>query len=190
MRKFNDEDKVDSGFSNDYLPFGISRVQLMLFEHGGTGDDESEYIEATVCKPEDGEITETARFWFSTDKSANISFNAIRQIVVHNAAEKDKQKARDAVDACGDCEELTTLLNEKLIGGECWFTKYYDPTRTYQNKSGVTKKSVNKNLLGYEPKLKPELMPQDDGQSAAPAQTPLGGEDVTDDPTVKIPSKW
>lgn len=189
MRKFNDEDKVESGFSNDYLPFGITKVQLMLFEHGGTGDDESEYIEATVCDPKDGEITETARFWFSTDKSANISFNAIRQIVVHNAAEKDKGKARDAVDAVADCEELTALLNEKLIGGECWFTKYYDPTRTYQNKSGVTKKSVNKNLLGYEPKLKPELMPKDESQGAA--TDPLAGaEDVTNDPDVKVPSKW
>lgn len=188
MRKFNDEDKVDSGFSNDYMPFGVSSVSLMLFEHGGTGDGESEYIEATVCDPNDDEKTETARFWFSTDKSANISFNAIRQIVVHNAKEADKAKAREAVDACADGDELTALLNEKLIGGQCWFTKYYDQTRTYQNKSGVTKKSVNKNLYGYEPKLKPELMPQDESKTTVAEQ--VGGEGVTNDASVKIPSKW
>lgn len=174
--KFTDENKAvkDFGDSN-YFGFGVHKVQIMQFENGGTEEGEKEYIEVTVCDPTDGEKVDTARVWFTTDKAANYSFNTLRQIAVHNALEASKDLARDAVDAVASTDELVALLNDKLIGKECWFTKYYDPSRSYINAQGDTKKSVNKNIYGYEPKLREDLMP---GKADA-AGTPLGGVDIT-----------
>jgi hypothetical protein len=73
-------------------------------------------------------------------------------------------------------DELAQLMTEKCGGGELWFTKYYDAERTYQNTGGQTRRSINTNILGYEPKLKPELMPS---KNDPLANTPLaGGEEV------------
>src|SRR5579872_1659397 len=157
--KFSEENKQVSDFSNsNWLPFGVSKVKIGMIDLGGTREGEKEYIEVTLLGENDEE--ETARVWFTTDNAANYSFNTLRQIYVHNAPEDKKDVARDTFDKVKDTEDVVKLFNEKLIGGECWFSKYYDPTRTYENQAGETKKSVNKNIYGYEPKLKPELMPK------------------------------
>lgn len=189
--KLSDENKQVSENRGNWFPFGVHKVQLMMFENGGTGDGEKEYIEVSFCDPEDGDKTDTARVWFTTDAAANYSFNTLRQIAVHNASEKNKDKARDAVDAVKDTTELCELLNEQLIGKEAWFTKYYDPSRTYVNQAGETKKSVNKNILGYEPKLKPELMPKPANEDGDPVTIEdLGGEELKGDAAKNIPESW
>ena len=130
-------------------------MHLGIAELGET-EGGKEYVEFTVIGKNEEE--DTARVWFTTPAATNYSFNVIRQIIVHNTKEENKDKARKAVDAVKTTQELVDLLNEKCLGGELWFTKYYNPTRTYENKAGETKRSVDKNVYGYEPKEKPELM--------------------------------
>lgn len=180
---FGDKDKEVREFSES-MPFGISIVQIMQVE-AVTDANGKDYIEITVTN-KDG-IEDTARNYF-TGGAVNISFNALRQIAVHVAKdEEEKQAARDAVDATNNTEELAAYLNEKAIGGEVWFTKYYDAARTYTTENG-TFKSINKNVLGYEPKLKTELMPQ-----KAPAggneQFP-GAQPATGDAAANVPKDW
>jgi hypothetical protein len=103
--------------------------------------------------------------------------------VVHSAkTDADKEKARMAVENCKDTDDLSNLINDKCVGAECWVTKYYDPTRTYSNNAGEVKKSINTNLYGYEPKLKPELMPQTDTVVEVNTDEQVSLDD--------IPSEW
>lgn len=182
--KFTDETKEEK--TNKYFDYGVHRVLLGQFELGGEGEGEKEYIEITVMHPDDGDITDTARVWFTTDKAANYSFNVLRQIYVHNAPKNAKDKARETFDAIPDTAKAVELLNEKLIGKEAWFSKYPSPTRTYTAQDGTIKKSVDKNVYGYEPKARPELLPEN--QSDSPLE---GAEDVTGTEAAEnIPSDW
>lgn len=188
--KFTDEQKQVKEFSQNWFGFGVHKVQIGLVENGGTEEGEKEYIEVTVMDPNDGEITDTARVWFTTDNAANYSFNTLRQIYVHNAPEDKKDEARDTFDKVADTDEITALMNEKLIGKECWFSKYPSPDRTYQAQDGSVKKSIDKNIYGYEPKEKPELLPKD-GQKEELNKTFPGAEDAAGtDGAAGIPKGW
>lgn len=155
--KFSDDNKEVREFDSNYFTFGVHKVQIAGVELAET-DDGKEYVEITVVDPADGEKTDTARVWFTTDQAANFSFNTLRQIFVHNTPEDRKDAGRQLFDKVADTTELVGVLGA-LVGKDCWFTKYHDATRTYVGKDGVNRKSVNKNIYGYEPKLKPELMP-------------------------------
>lgn len=172
--KFNEDDKVAQE-RKEYMPFGVNVVKLLGATAAET-DAGKDYIELTV-ENADG-IEDSARVWF-VGGASKYSFQTIQTIVVHAAKEGDKEKARQAVEACKDTDELAELLNKKCVNAELWLTKYYDQTRTYTNQNGETKKSVNTNIYGYEPKLKPELMPQLD--TVAP---------VNDSSAVNIPTEW
>lgn len=173
--QFSDEDKVVNEFSDqNWFGFGVHKVKIGLIEHGET-ENGKEYVEFTVLG--DNEEEDTARVWFTTQKAANYSFNICRQIYVHNAPEAKKDEARDGFDALPDAEAMVAMMNEKLIGGECWFTKYPSPDRTYQAQDGSIKKSIDKNVFGYEPKLRTDLMPKDEQKSALNALE--GAEDIT-----------
>jgi hypothetical protein len=150
---FNDGDKAASDFA-PRLPFGVSNVVITDARTGAT-DSGSEYIELDVENAEG--ISESVRVYF-TDKAAKYSFQTLRQIIIHNADAANKEKARLAVESVGDSDELVAILKKKTIGGQAWVEKYYDPSRTYQGSDGNTYRSVNTNLRGYEPKLKPELL--------------------------------
>jgi hypothetical protein len=180
--KFSDEDKTAEE-RKDYLPFGVNTVKLVGATAGET-ESGKDYIEVTVAT-DDG-IEDNARVWF-TGGASKYSFQTIQQIVVHSAkTDSAKEKARMEVEKCVDTDEMTNLLNSKCVGAECWVTKYYDPTRTYVNQSGETKKSINTNLYGYEPKLKPELMPVEQPKDTI---HPVDGE-ITDDGKINIPGQW
>lgn len=184
--KFSDDNKQVNEFSGgNWFGFGVHKVKIMLIENGGTGKDEKEYVEVTVVGNNGEE--ETARVWFTTDKAANYSFNVLRQIYVHNAPEPKKDEARTAFDALTTSDELVELM-QKCVGGECWFTKYESPDRTYTNQAGETKKSIDKNIMGYEPKLREDLI--------RPGEPKDKVHDVTDedlentDTGPNVPSKW
>ena len=154
--EFSTEDKEIKEFS-ERIDFGVHKVQLVGGEAGTTSDGK-DYIDVAIVS-KDG-IEETVRMWF-VGGASNISFNTIRQILVHSVeSEENKATVRDAVDAVKDTEQLAGLL-ARAQGGELWLTKYLDPKRTYQNAQGQTRPSINTNIYGYEPKLKPELMPKD-----------------------------
>lgn len=162
--KFNDESKAVKEFADsNYFGYGVHHVHIGAVDRGFTGDDPEngkEYFEITVLG--DNEEEDTARVWFSSDKAANYSFNVLRQIAVHNAPEDQKDAMRDTVDAVADTEELLKVLNEKVVGGDCWFTKYQSPDRTYKAADGTVRKSVDKNVYGYEPKLRTDLISNDE----------------------------
>lgn len=170
---FNDEDKTVNEFKEN-IPFGKHEVQITgaMAEVTEAGKD---YIAVGVVDV-DG-VEDEVRLWF-TGGASNISFNTLRQVAVHCADDEEaKEAARNKVDACKDNDELAAVISELCSGKKVWYTKYYDATRTYQTENG-TFRSINKNIYGYEPKLKPELMPKD----TAPAKTAadlVGGEDVT-----------
>lgn len=180
--QFNDDDKEAREFK-ERIPFGVTKVKLVGAIAAETANG-SDYIELTVV--DEAGTEETARCYF-TEKAAKYSFDTIRQIAIHNASEANKEKARLAVEGVKDSEELADLLNSKVAGGELWFTKYYDPTRTYVGGDGQTRPSVNTNVYGYEPKLKPELMPKpkaNDG-NIDPNDFP-----PADKPGAGIPEDW
>lgn len=189
--KFSNENKQVKEFTNNFFPYGVHKVQIGDIENGGTGDGEKEYIEITVVDPSDGEITDTARVWFTTDKAANYSFNTLRAIYVHNAPEDKKEQAGKDFDELVDTTEMVALMADKLVGGECWFAKYQSPDRTYVASDGTTKKSIDKNIYGYAPKERPELMPKDTEKDQL-NQTLPGSTPVQPDADIAagIPKGW
>lgn len=186
---FTEDSKAVKEFG-DRVPFGVSKVAILLATADET-DAGKPFIEIDFQTAEG--VEDKARVWFVSDANANISFNTLRQIIVHNAKDSEKDKARDAVDSIANTDDLAALINDKLIGGEMWVTKYYDPKRTYQDKSGNTKKSINTNMYGYEPKLRPDLMPQGQNEqvpgSAVENAFP-GAERASGDAASGIPKGW
>lgn len=186
MAKFTDEDKAVKEFNDNNFRFGVHKVALMQFDLTEKGDKECVEIFVTG---ENGE-EDSAVVWLSTPAARNYTFNVLRGIYVHNAPEEHKDEARDTFDALVDPESMVQLLNEKLIGGEAWFTKLYDPERTYTNDKG-TFRSVNKNVYGYQPKDRPDLMPtpKDDVADADPL---AGAEPVAPGSAAAngIPKNW
>lgn len=182
---FNDDDKVETNTEfTDRLPFGVNDVQLVGAVSAAT-DAGKDFIELTVTDKDGTE--ENARIWF-TGGASPYSFNTIRQIIVHSAkTDADKEKARQAADNCKDTDELADLLNSKCVGAQLWVTKYYDPVKTYTNVGGETRRSINTNVYGYEPKEKPELLALKQFSSDS-GSAPLGGEDVTG--KVEVPGEW
>jgi hypothetical protein len=153
--KFTDEHKTVKEFSDaNWFDYGVHKVQIAQIDLDKTENDK-EFMEFSLIG--ENEEEDTARVWFTTDKAINYSINVLRQIFVHNAPEAKKDEARDMFDAVGDTSELHKLLNEKLVGGNCWFSKYPSPDRTYTAQDGTVKKSIDKNIYGYEPKSRPEL---------------------------------
>lgn len=183
--EFDDESKQVQDFKPT-IPFGVSEVQFVGAIADQT-DAGKEFIEVGVVNKEG--VEDAVRLWFVSTQSGNISFNTIRQILVHAAKdEKAKDEARTAADAVKDSQELCDLMNDRLAGAKFWMTKYYDAKRTYEAQDGQTRRSINKNIYGYEPKLKPELMPKpaDENGNAVdktfPGATPVdASETVPDD---------
>lgn len=173
--EFNDDEKVVQEFT-ERMDFGVHTVKLVSAE-AGTDNNDKDYVEVTVVS-EDG-IEEAVRLWF-VGGASNISFNTIRQILVHSVDTDEKKAAvRDGVDATKNTDELVAMLNKAAGTGkaELWLTKYYDPTRTYQNAQGQKRRSINTSIYGYQPKLKPELMPKTDDVKAVQDAMP-GAQEV------------
>lgn len=186
--QFNDEDKEETSFP-ERMPFGVNRVQLVGVTAGET-DAGKDFMELTVVN--EAGLEETARVWF-VGGASKYSFNTLRQIVVHSAkTDSDKEKARQAVESTVDNDALADLMNTKCVGCELWLTKYYDPERTYTTENG-TFRSINKNIYGYEPKEKPELMPNKQGaddRDEKPEDYPVGGEPAKGSAADNIPDNW
>ena len=157
--KFSDDHKAVNEFSDKYFGYGVHSVQIAEVTLGGTDEGEKEFIEIKVVDPGDLDVEDAARVWFTSDKAINYSFNVLRQIFVHCAPENRKDDARELFDKINSTDDLVAVM-QKCVGRQCWFTKYPSPDRTYQNAQGETKPSVDKNIMGYEPKLKTELMPK------------------------------
>lgn len=181
---FNDDEKEVREFAQS-MPFGVNVVQIT----GAISDQTekgTEFIEVGVVN-EQG-VEDSAKLYF-TGGASNISFNNLRQLAVHCVGEDEeaKEAARKKVDEAKDTDELATIISELCTGKSAWFTKYYDAKgSTFTNEFG-TFKSVQKNVLGYEPKLKPELMPKPADNQGDPL---AGAEPATGEAADNIPSNW
>ncbi|MGI9028170.1 MAG: hypothetical protein ACR2FM_05030 [Candidatus Saccharimonadales bacterium] len=181
--KFSDEDKEVREFTES-IPFGVHEVQFTGADAGET-DAGKDFIEIGVVT-KDG-IEDSARLWF-VGGASGISFNTAHAIAVHQGKD-DKEKAdiRDRIEAVADSQELVDVLNDVCASGKLWFSKYFDPKRTYQNQSGETRQSINKSVYGYEPKEKLELMntPKENVDKVFP-----GNEKVDASSTVPSDGDW
>lgn len=186
---FTEEDKEVKEFKES-ISFGVHKVQFL----GATAEetDAGKDFIAVGIVSEDG-IEDEARLWF-VGGASNISFNTLRAIVVHNAKEADKEKAGAEADACKDTQELADLLIKYLEGGgELWYTKFYDPKRTYTTDNG-TFRSINKNIYSYPPKSRPDLMPNPEAEAKTAddlLEEPFqSGTPVDATTKAQIPDNW
>ena len=147
MAQFTDEDKKE--ISQNYFGEGVFKVKISGV-HGGITESDKEYLEFSIIE-DDGEREAEARLWFS-EKAKRYSFNTIRTIFVHNTKEENKDKIREKVNEINDTKEMEKLC-QNLIGKECWYMVQKSDT-TYTDKFGNERPNYNKNLYGYEPKLK------------------------------------
>lgn len=179
---FTDEDKAATSDFQDRIDFGVSEVILVGATAGETQDGK-DFLELTVADKNGTE--DSARVWF-TGGASPYSFQTIRQIVVHTAPEADKEKARMAVENTKNTDELADLLNKNCEGKQLWFSKFYDPTRTYTNDRG-TFKSINSRIYGYRPKDQPELMPKADTGVDSAVTDAFPGAEKLDDASGSVP---
>lgn len=177
--EFTDEDKAATDDFQERIAFGVSEVTLVGATSGQT-EGGKDYLEITVADASGTE--DNARLWF-TGGASPYSFQAVRQIVVHTAAEADKEKARLAVEECANTDDMSDLLNKKCAGKQLWFTKFYSPDRTYTNSNGETRRSIDNRVYGYAPKARPELMPSDTDavQSTFPGATAEASDSIPAD---------
>lgn len=185
--KFTPEDKEDVNPQfEDRIPFGVTPVQITLATADVT-DNGSDFVEVGVIAENGAEAT--TRLYF-TEKAAKYSLSTIKAVATHNAPDDKKDAARAAIDAVKDTDFLAQLINDKMIGNKAWFTKYYDPERTYQDRDGNTRQSINTGLWGFEPKLREDLMPKPKNDSINPADYP--DDDVKGEPfpSSGIPKAW
>lgn len=188
--QLSDDDKQEINNRGNYFDFGVHAVKIGMVEPGVHGDEEKEYIEFTLLGPNEEE--DTARLWF-TEKAGKYSFNTMREIAVHNAKDADKEKARNAMDNCVTVEDLAKVFNDKVVGGECWFTVYPSKTRTYTGNDGTLKKSIDKNIYGWQPKPREDLLPNKPDVVIDPDT--VGSIDLPDDKPksdakANIPKDW
>lgn len=168
-----------NGDSN-WFGFGVHEVTIGEITEGTT-DSGTDFIEF-ILLGENGE-EDSARVWL-TEKSEKYSFATLRSIYVHCAPEEAKDKARVSFDKAADSSAVVDMMNDKCVGKKIWFTKYPDPKRTYQSTSGETKQSINKNIYGYEPKPRNDLIPKQD------AVVEVTGDETDEDIAAGIPKSW
>lgn len=185
--QFTEEDKEDVNPQfEDRIPFGVTPVQITLATADVT-DKGSDFVEVGVITESGAE--DSTRLYF-TEKAAKYSLSTIKAIATHNAPEDKQDAVRKAIEGVKDTDFLAQLINDKMIGNSAWFTKYYDPERTYEDRDGNVRKSINTGLWGFEPREKPELMPKPKTHSIDPNDYP--DDDVKGEPfqSSGIPRSW
>lgn len=168
MADFNADHKTEQG---QYFSEGVHKVTITGVDIG-VNDNDKEYIEFTVAG-ENGEEG-NARMWFTTDNAIKFTFNTIRSIFVHNAKDGKKDEARDMVNNVKNSDELATLCDKMLIGKEAWYMVEKSDYK-YTNAAGEEKQGYNRNLYGYEPKMKPTTV-----EDILPGSQELTGDEVPD----------
>lgn len=166
---FKPEDKEIKEFG-ERIPYGVTKVQFVGCSADVTAKGQ-DIIDVTVVDANGSE--DNVRLFF-TGGAGKISFGILGSIAVHQGKdEEEKQAIRDKLDSVNNNEELADLMNEICgNGGELWFTKYIDTTRTYEANDGTRRPSVDRSIMSYEPKLKQNLMPKEQGTGQV--STPFG----------------
>lgn len=141
---FSEEDLME----NSFLGIGVHEVKItdMKFDKSSTGK-----IYLSVDVEKDG-ASGNARLFFS-DEAKKYSIDKVRSIFVHNCeSEEDKQKIREFFKTIADLSDLNKIIS-KLVGKSCWY-KNEKLEETYVDKNGDEKHRYNKDIAGYEMKIK------------------------------------
>ncbi len=154
MIEFTDEHKKEYE-GGKYFDFGVHTVTIMKVEFGLTEKDGKEYVEITVQDdPKADEPRETeVRLWFTNDKSIRYSLNTIKGIFSHNTPKEKREAVKKEVNKVSDTEELDKLM-QKLVGKEAFIEVSEDEVRTFEDKDGNVRPSINRNIYGYKPEPK------------------------------------
>lgn len=98
-----------------------------------------------------GDVT----MWLS-EAALPYTIENISRILVHNAADDKKDKVRNFMSNIMSAKEVFEVAKEKMMGAICYLSIQPDRNgRTYTNKNGETKPSLERNLLSYMPKEQP-----------------------------------
>lgn len=145
---------------------GVHEVMIGMAEFNETAAGDI-YLHVAVAGKSGEESS--ARLYF-TDKSTKYSIDTIRKILIHNA-ESDEKKAeiREYFNTKVKCLLDLKPLARSLIGKQAWL-KIEKSDRTYVGEGGKTRNSYDRDLYGFEPRMKNrEAMEPETPQSAAPA---------------------
>jgi len=145
-----DEDLSKRGNSN-YFSEGVHEVLIQKAERGTT-DAGKDYVEFTVIGHADEEGT--ARLWFSTEAGSKYALSIMAGVAVHNKqTEEEKAGVRTAFKAIDDTDKVDTKFLAKFKEMDAFYM-VQQSDRTYTNAQGETKNSYDRNIYGYEPKMK------------------------------------
>lgn len=161
MADFSKEDFQEKG---KYFPEGVHKVKISEVEFGETAKGQ-EYVEFSVIG-ENGEEG-SARLWFTTPKATNFTLNTIRNILVHNTQEKNKEAMKEKFNAVTNTKELDDFC-QALRGKDAWYSVVR--SGEYTDNFGNLKPNFNRNIWGHEYTLPKQT-----------AKEFLGGEEVAKD---------
>jgi|GEM_PF-1308175 hypothetical protein len=144
--KITEEDLVEQNFFRE----GVHEVIITSAEFFET-DDQKIYLELGIMGSNDEQ--DTARLYF-TDGAKKISLDTIRKILVHNAPDEEtKDKIREAYKKITNLAQLNPFVL-RLVDKQAWL-KIEKSDKTYTSKeTGEIKHSYNRNIYGFEPKMK------------------------------------
>ena len=154
--KITEEDLVEQNFFRE----GVHEVIITSAEFFET-DDKKIYLELGIMGSNDEQ--DTARLYF-TDGAKKISIDTIRKILVHNAPDDEtKDKIREAYKKITNLAQLNPFAL-RLVDKQAWLKiEKSDKTET-----GEIKHSYNRNIYGFEPKMK-----------AVPSESKINTQDNT-----------
>jgi hypothetical protein len=143
---FSEEDLKE----NSFLGVGVHEVEIsaVKFDSSTTGK-----IFLNVEVEKDG-ATGSARLFFS-EEAKKYSIDKIRGIFVHNCeTDGKKQQIRDFFKTITTLADLNKII-DRLVGKKCWY-KNEKTEETYVDRNGDEKYRYNKDIAGYEMKMKVE----------------------------------
>lgn len=136
-----------------YFELGVHKIKIAGAE---MAKDQNGKIFAEVAVVGANGERDKVRLWLHTPATRRISIDNARRILVHNmASEADKQVVRDKFAQIKNLADFGAILS-KIVGREAWLKLKESESRTYQNARGEIKPSIDRQLLGYEPKSEPK----------------------------------
>lgn len=144
--KITEEDLVEQNFFRE----GVHEVIITSAEFFET-DDKKIFLELKLTGSNDEEGS--TRLYFTED-AKKISLDTIRKILVHNASDDEtKDKIREAYKKITNLAQLNPFAL-RLVDKQAWL-KIEKSDKTYTSKeTGEIKHSYNRNIYGFEPKMK------------------------------------
>lgn len=160
--KITEEDLVEQNFFRE----GVHEVIITSAEFFET-DDKKVYLELGIMGSNDEQ--DTARLYF-TEGAKKISLDTIRKILVHNAPDDEtKDKIREAYKKITNLAQLHPFAL-RLVDKQAWL-KIEKSDKTYTSKeTGEIKHSYNRNIYGFEPRMKPTTQPTNEAKTEAVPQ--------------------